>query len=78
MERAISRLKLIRWKKGLTQRELAEKAGLPVWKISKWEEKRRFPTLSEARQVQEVLPGNFLVYDPSEIREKCRKGSLVK
>lgn len=68
-ERLIPRLKLFRWKRGLTQKQLAEKAGVPVWKISAWERGKRVPTLIEMCQVQAVLGGNFFVFNPLHLRE---------
>ncbi|PIV20164.1 MAG: hypothetical protein COZ69_11020 [Deltaproteobacteria bacterium CG_4_8_14_3_um_filter_45_9] len=69
MEKAISRLKLFRLKRGLTQKQLAEKAGLPVWKISQWESGKRIPTLMEMLRVQIVLKGNLFVFNPLELKE---------
>jgi len=69
MERTIPRLKLFRWKRGLTQKQLAEKTGLPVWKISKWETGKRIPTIMEMLRVQIVLKGNLFVFNPLDLKE---------
>lgn len=78
MERMIPRLKLFRWKKGLTQKQLAEKAGLPVWKISAWERGERIPSLIEMAWVQAVLGGNFFVFNPLDLREFRKEGYIPR
>ncbi len=67
MRDVIPRLKLVRWKEGLTQRALAQKAGLPTWKISEWETGRRLPTLSEADAVQRAVGVDFSVLNPLDL-----------
>ena len=56
-------------KRGLTQKELAEKAGISVWKISKWEQGRSTPSLFEMLRVQGVLKGNLWVFNPFGLKE---------
>ena len=51
----IPRLKLIKLKHHLTQKKLAQLAGIPLWKITKWESGIRIPTLREAAMVQRAL-----------------------
>ena len=69
MDRQIPRIKLIRWKKCLTQKELAGMAGLPIWKISKWENGKRKPTLLEATLVQDALKDELSVLNPLELAQ---------
>jgi DNA-binding XRE family transcriptional regulator len=72
-EKMIPRLKLFRWKRGLTQKELAKKAGLPLWKIRGWESGKRVPSLVEMLRVQIVLKGNLFVFNPLELKEVQKK-----
>jgi DNA-binding transcriptional regulator YiaG len=82
MDRQIPRLKLIRWKKGLTQKELAQRAGLPVWKISRWEDGTRKPTIVEIALIQKVLKDDLFVLNPLELEElrnrECPKISTIR
>lgn len=73
MERIIPRLRLIRWKRGLTQRKLAQMAEIPLWKIIKWEGGRRIPTLREAvivqRALEKIEKPELFVLNPIEFKE---------
>ena len=74
MNRQIPRLKLIRWKHSLTQKKLAQMAGLPTWKISKWEAGIRKPTIVEIALVQKALKDELFVLNPLEVEELRRLG----
>lgn len=65
----IPRLKLMRLKHRLTQRELAQLARIPLWKISKWEAGTRRPSIVEVAMVQIVFKNDLFVLDPSELEE---------
>lgn len=80
MERIIPRLKLFRWKRGLSQKKLAEMSDIPLWKIRAWEEGKRSPSIEEMIRIQYVLRGNFPVIDPNELSEvrKIRARQLKK
>jgi transcriptional regulator with XRE-family HTH domain len=66
----IPRLKLIKLKRRLTQKRLAQMAKVPIWVISKWESGKRLPSLKEAALVQKSLEKfekpELCVLDPSE------------
>ncbi len=63
----ISNLKRIRAKSGLTQNELAEKAGLSSGIIGLIETGQRNPTLTTIEQIANALsiPAYYLFYDPT-------------
>ena len=78
----IPRLKLMRLKHRLSQRELAQRAGLPIWKISRWEAGTRTPSIVEAALVQKVFKDDLFVLNPLELEElrnrKCPKISTIR
>jgi len=81
----IPRLKLIRLKHRLTQKELAQRAGVPSWKLSKWEAGIRKPTIVEIALVQRVFKDELFVLNPLEVEEfrkldklKCPQNITIK
>lgn len=76
----IPRLKLMRLKHRLTQRELPQLARIPLWKISKWEAGTRMPSIVEAAMVQKVFKNDLFVLNPLEVQEfkKCLKNSAIE
>lgn len=68
MDRLIPRLKLIRWKKGLSQRKLSSLSGVPVWKISQIEAGKRIPTILEVALIQKAVGvQDLMVLNPGEV-----------
>lgn len=62
----LTRLKLARMEKGFTQKELAQRLGIPPWKISRWENGRLKLDSENALLVQKVLDLNLPVFDPPD------------
>lgn len=67
----LNRLKLIRLKKNITQKELSDRSKIPVWKIARWEEGKRKPSLIEVLMVQKALIGTeeLFILNPTELKE---------
>jgi transcriptional regulator with XRE-family HTH domain len=49
------RLQRLRLAAGLTQEELAEKAGVPVWSLRNWEHDHRLPGLVPVYKLTQAL-----------------------
>ena len=67
----LNRLKLIRLKRNITQRQLSDRSRIPIWKIAKWEEGKRKPSLIEVLAIQKAIGGTeeLCVLNPTELKE---------
>ena len=57
----------------MTQRKLAQMAGVPLWVISKWESGEKIPSLKDVAKVQRALEiiekSELCVLNPIEFKE---------
>lgn len=58
MRMVMTPMRLKRFRRGLSQTELAEKTDIPQWKISDLELEKRQPTETERKALREVLEGD--------------------
>lgn len=69
------RMKQIREEKGLTQNEVAQRAGVTAASLSRWENEEREPTFQNVQRIAQALGATMaeMVKEPEKPKEGFRK-----